>query len=389
MRISDIQVSIVKGNFDWVIIAVHTSNGLVGIGEGFAGVGVKEMVLKLKNTLIGEDPTEINKLYIKMYNFWLAHGFIASAGIGAVSGIEAALWDILGKYYKAPIYKLIGGKLRDRIKVYADCHAGEGKIKDHGFYKLEGEFTPEAFAEKAKKVKDKGFKALKFDIDLPLEYRPEPYSRITSYEELKHIEKLISVLRDVVGENFDLAVDCHWRFDVSDAVKLSRILEPYNLVWIEDPLPPENIDALAKVTRKSKVPICVGEHYFTRHGFREILIKQAADIIGLDVQKVGGIIEAVRVADMASTYYVTIAPHNLSSPIGTFASVHVCAVIPNFHSLEFHSESLEWWDDIVKASKPIIKDGYIEVPSKAGLGIEPNLDVIKEHLAEGEKMFDY
>jgi L-alanine-DL-glutamate epimerase-like enolase superfamily enzyme len=181
-------------------------------------------------------------------------------------------------------------------------------------------------------------------------------------------------------------MDCHWKFAVNDVLKLAWDLEPYDLLWLEDPVPPENIDAQAKVTANTRVPICTGENLYRKHGYRELIEKQAADIVAPDIPKMGGLMEARKVADMADTYYINIAPHNVSSPIGTVAAAHVCASIPNFLVIEFHAHDVPWWADLVDGEPPI-RDGYILLGEGPGHGMTLNEDVAREHLKPGTSFF--
>lgn len=216
-----------------------------------------------------------------MYHFCQGMGYSSGVTISAISGIETALLDLFGKHYHIPLYKILGGKYRDKVRLYADCHTGEGEreiVQTYGNHVVKGIFEPEAFARKAKRVKEEGYSALKFDIDLPEIYDPDPYNRCLSNEELKLIENLVSSSRDAVGDYVDLAFDCHWKYNVNDAIKLARRLEPYNIIWLEDPIPFENIQSMKKLSSSTKVPLCTGENLFTRYGFRELLEEDVIEI---------------------------------------------------------------------------------------------------------------
>ncbi len=386
MRITDVRTAVIAGNFDWVLVRVYTDEGLTGLGEAYWGAGVEELVHAAKRLIIGENPFNIARLYEKMIRGLSGAGSLAGATVTAISGIEIALWDLVGRALGTPIYNLFGGRFRDKIRVYADCHAG-----DDG--------TPESDAEKARRVVAAGFTALKFDLDIqnpytrdisddsdPRRWWYEPYNRTISTAERRFMEARVAAIREAVGPDIMLAMDCHWKYNVNDAILLAQALEPYDLLWLEDPVPPENIDALAKVTASTRTPICTGENLYRKHGYRELIEKQAADIVAPDIPKMGGLLEGRKVADQADTYYIPIAPHNVSSPIGTVAAAHVCAAIPNFLVIEFHALDVPWWDDLV-LDGPVIRDGFIHLSDKPGHGLELNEDVARAHLKPGSTFF--
>ncbi|MBX6755142.1 MAG: mandelate racemase/muconate lactonizing enzyme family protein [Thermorudis peleae] len=388
MRITDVRTAVIAGNFDWVLVRVDTDEGLSGLGEAYWGAGVAELVHAIKPIIIGEHPFNIAKLVAKMLRGMSGAGSLAGATVTAISGIELALWDLLGRALNVPISTLLGGRFRDRVLVYADCHGGRGHT-----------YTPEAYAERAREVLAAGFTALKFDIDVPNPYQLdvsdspeprrswyEPYSRIISPAERDFIVSLVAAVREAIGPHTMLAIDCHWKFNVIDATLLAQALEPYNLLWLEDPIPPENVDALAKVAASTRTPICTGENVYRTHGYRELIEKQAADILSPDIPKMGGLLEARKVADHADQYYIPIAPHNVCSPIGTVAAAHLCAAIPNFLALEFHAFDVPWWGDLVEGG-PIIRDGYITLTDAPGHGLTLNEDVARAHLKEGSSFF--
>lgn len=386
MRITDVRTAVIAGNFDWILVRVSTDDGLTGLGEAYWGAGVEQLIHAAKGLIIGENPFNIAKLYEKMIRGLSGAGSLAGATVTAISGIEIALWDLVGRALGTPIYNLFGGRFRDAIRVYADCHAGE-----HG--------TPESDAEKARHVVKAGFTALKFDLDIANPYtrdvsddpdprRPwyEPYNRTISAAERRFMEARVAAIREAIGPDVMLAMDCHWKYNVSDAIQLAQALEPYDLIWLEDPVPPENVDALAKVAASTRTPICTGENLYRKHGYRELIEKQAVDIVSPDVPKMGGLLEARKVADHADTYYVPVAPHNVSSPIGTVAAAHLCAAIPNFLVIEFHALDVPWWDDLVLGG-PVIRDGFIHLSDKPGHGLELNEEVARAHLKPGSTFF--
>ncbi|MBM3263615.1 MAG: mandelate racemase/muconate lactonizing enzyme family protein, partial [candidate division Zixibacteria bacterium] len=252
------------------------------------------------------------------------------------------------------IWQLLGGKFRDRIRLYNDCHAGD-------------EETPEAYAKKAKEVEARGFDAIKFDID-PLPTRRDPYNRCITNNDIAYYIEVVTAIRETLDSNTDLAIDAHWAYAPVDILKIAYAFEDLNLLWLEDPIPPENVEAMAKVAAATRTPICTGENFYTRHGFRELIHQQAADIISPDLAKAGGLLEGRRIADMADMYYIPLSPHNICGPIGTVHVCHVCAAVPNFQVLEFHHLDNPLWERLIK-ERNIIRNGHIDVPDRPGLGV--------------------
>ena len=386
MKITNVSTAVIKGNFPWVLVRVDTDAGISGLGEAYWGAGVAELVHKAKPLLIGEDPVNIARLCEVMIRCLSGEGSQAGATVTAISGIEIALWDLLGRHLKAPISTFFGGCFRDEIRIYADCHAGDTP-------------DPADYAKKAREVADEGFTAIKFDLDtknpftLDISQSPhprrqwfEPFNRTIGSEEMNWMVDVVRCVREAVGPGVMVAMDAHWKFSVNDAIKLAQRLEPYDLMWLEDPVPPENIEAQRHVTHSTKTPICTGENLYRKHGYRELIEKQAARIIAPDIPKMGGLAEAKKVADHADLYYIPIAPHNVASPIGTVAGAHVCAAMNNFLVMEFHAHDVPWWDDLVGGG-PTIERGFIKITDAPGHGLSLNEDVARAHLLPGSSFF--
>ena len=390
MKITDVRTAAIRGNYEWILVRVYTDEGLVGLGECYWGAGVETVVHRMRGLLIGEDPHNVDWLYQKMVRGMSGAGSTGGTVVAAISGVELALWDIKGQALGTPIYNLLGGRYRTRVRVYADC--------GHG-----AEPTPESWAERAGQAVARGFTALKFDVDNIAPRRfSEPYHVATgrhswwvkgqqyplSNAELDLIVELVGAVREAVGPDVELAVDCHWNYNTRDAIRLARELAPLRLMWLEDPVPPDNIDALRRVTEHSPVPICSGENHYTRHGLRQMITTQAVDIVQPDIPKVGGLLEAKKIADLADIYYTPFAAHNVCSPIGTVAACHTCASMRNFMILEFHAQDVPWWDDLILGESPVIQDGYITLPDKPGLGVKLNEEVAKAHLSVNSSFFE-
>ena len=198
---------------------------------------------------------------------------------------------------------------------------------------------------------------------------------------------LVGAVREAIGPEVDLAADCHWNYNTRDVIQLAQELSPFKLMWLEDPTPPDNIEALKRVTDNSPTPICCGENHYTRHGLREMIVSQAVDIIQPDIPKVGGLLEAKKIADLADIYYMPMAAHNVSSPFATVAACHACASMRNFAILEFHAQDVDWWNDLALGAGELIAGGYIKLPDKPGLGIALNEEVARQHLSLGATLF--
>ncbi|MBZ0291460.1 MAG: mandelate racemase/muconate lactonizing enzyme family protein [Anaerolineae bacterium] len=386
MKITDVRTASVQGNFEWIMVRVYTDEGLVGLGEAYWGAGVETIIHRLRDIVVGEDPHNIDYLFQKMIRGMSGAGSTGGAVVAAISGVELALWDLKGKALNTPIYNLLGGRYRSKIRIYADC--GHGR-----------EPTPASWAERAQGAVERGFTAIKFDIDNIDPKRFGDQFHVTpggwaqgqqhpiSNGEMDLILQLVAAVRESIGMKIDLALDCHWNFNTRDCITLARELEPFRIMWLEDPTPPDNVDAIKRVTDNSPIPICTGENHYTRHGLRPLIVNQAVDIIQPDVPKVGGLLEAKKIADLADIYYIPMAAHNVSSPIATVATCHMLSTIRNFIIMEFHGQDVTWWDDLAIGG-PWISDGYITIPDKPGLGVELNEDVVRAHIKPGSSFFE-
>lgn len=407
MKIVRLKTAVVEGNFDWTFVRIETDEGVSGLGECFFAPGLTAILRSLEPVVQGEDPRDIHRLFRKLQLAVSGAGSVAGIVYNAISGIEAALWDLLGQWLEVPIYRLLGGKFRDRIRTYADCHGGEalesldevlrsrapswaakksGHVARDYFGESEEEVaSPEEYRKQARAMRAKGYTALKFDLDVPGTGGSDPHNRCLSHAAIDRMVELIGAVRDEVGGEVDLAVDCHWRYSVSDVLKVARELEPFHLLWLEDPVPPGNIEALRAVSSRSKIPIATGENLFLFEGFREILATHALGIATPDLQKVGGLSVAMQIAQFADGQTIPVAPHNISSPVGTLAAAHVCAALPNFLVLEFHAEQVPFWNELVEgAGQPLIRNGFIALSEKPGLGVKLNEDVARQYARKGE-----
>ena len=376
MKITDIKTASVrvkiggKPAYLYHYVRVHTDEGVYGTGEAsHVDSGWRGTTRDMAEMLIGRDPRDVDACFEHIRRAYIFRGGFAGAGISALTGIEIALWDLAGKAYGAPVYRLLGGKFRDRVRLYVDsAHSN--------------------YAERAAEVKERGFTAVKFDLDdAQNPHKLDPWNWSVTPDELKSIVDLAFEIRDGVGSSMDLAMDLHGRYDATAGMKIAQELESLNLMWLEEPVPPENIDALSKITRATRTPICVGENLYLRYGFKELLEKQAADIIMPDISKCGGLSECRKIANMAEMYYIPFAPHNNSSALSTVGDAHVCASVPNFLALEFHRFNDPTWDDVLMSDKSVIQNGHVVLTEKPGLGVELNEDFLSAQMDNGEPLW--
>lgn len=389
VAITDIETAVVEGNFQWNIVKVHTDAGVTGIGEAYRGGAVTDIMEYMKQFLVGENPLDVERLFRRMVQDMSGHGGTTGKVVTAASGIEMALWDAAGKLFDLPVYQLLGGKYRDEVRVYCDCHAGEAFELDQGYVEHHdsGVYQPEAYAAEAERVADMGFTALKFDLDMGMDNHPDPYNGRVSNAALQRKTNIVKAVRKTVGDETDLAFDVHWDYSLGSAKRVARALEGYDLMWLEDLVPPENMDAQREVARSTETPLATGENRFRVHEFKDLLYDFGVDIVTPDPTTCGGLAESKAIANRAEENYITFSPHNVCSPVGTIGCVHLGACLPNFGVLEYHALEVDWWDDLLMRNEPLIEDGYITVPEAPGLGIELDESVVTDHLAEGETGF--
>ena len=374
-EITDVQTTMVDGNYPWILVRVYTDAGIVGTRESYWGGGDTAIIERMKPFLVGENPLDIDRLYEHLVQKMSGEGSISGKVISAISGIEIALHDAAGKLLDVPAYQLVGWKYRDEVRVYCDLHT-------------ENEADPQACAAEAERVVENlGYDAIKFDLDVPSGHEKDRANRHLRNPEIEHKVDIVEATTEVVGNKADVAFDCHWSFNGGSAKRLAEALEEYDVWWLEDPVPPENHEVQEEVTKSTTTPIAVGENVYRKHGQRTLLEPQAVDIIAPDLPRVGGMRETRKIADLADMYYIPVAMHNVSSPIGTMASAQVGAAIPNSLALEYHSYELGWWEDLVEEND-LIEEGRMEIPEEPGLGLTLNLDAIGEHMVEGETLFD-
>lgn len=347
-----------------IFVKIETDAGISGWGEVYTQYdrdqAMKAHVDMLGKYLVGRDPFHIKYFTTMAYDDY-AQRRGSLEFYCAVSGLEAALWDIVGKACGQPVYNLLGGPSREKIRVYANGWS----------YKLQ---DPDEFARAAEKTVALGYTALKFD---PL---PRPWRTFIPREYEKHAEKVVKAVRDAVGAEVDLLIELHRRLSVSHAVAIADRLAPYEPFLIEEPCQAENIMAIAEVRSKTHVPIMTGENIFGKSGFRRVFDHRAADYINADVANCGGILELVQIAAMAEPYFVGVSPHNYNSTsLALAATVHASAVMQNFIITEYFIPFEEFCETLFfeHQMKPV--NGYISLPDEPGLGMEPNEELLIEN----------
>lgn len=378
LKITEIRTAEVRVHGYQVHVRVYTDQGIVGQGESTdAASGNVPIIRSFARLLVGQDPLNIEAAFERIRTSGVFAGAQAGQYVTALTAVEIALWDIAGKALGVPVYQLLGGKVRDRVRVYCDSGARE---------MIPGDERSKA---RIKQIQEMGFTAAKIDIDDATDpARMDRVNWTASNGELEHMVAKVAFTRELYPKNFDLAVDMHARYDATTGKRVAKELEPFKLMWLEEPVPAENIDAMREVRASTSTPICCGENVYMRWGFREILEKRAADIIMPDFQKCGGLLEARKIADMAHAYYVPVAPHAVTSPIGMMATAHVCGVIPNFLVQEWHwIDSPDLWRNWVKEGE-IIQKGFIALPERAGLGVEMNEEGARKAQVPGTPWFE-
>ncbi len=330
---------------NWLFVKVHTDAGIVGIGEcsGWPRI-VETAVRDLAPLLVGQDPTHIERLWGRMMGAMMGHGMLGTVGAGAMTGIDMALWDIKGKALGTPVWNLLGGKVRERIRVYG--HAG----------------TP----ERARELVGRGFTAIKTGgLSNPVER--------------------VAAIREAVGDDVDLMVDMHgppW-LTTKDAILLGRALEPFKLLFFEDPVAPENRNGLKRVQDAVTIPIAAGERLATIWGERELIEQELVDVIQPDTGRAGGITQMRKIAAMAEAHFISMAPHSGSlGPVGEYAALHLLAAIPNALILERIEDDVAVRDQVIWPV-PKVVDGHIEVPDRPGLGVEIDEAIVARHPSLG------
>lgn len=380
LKITDVKCAYSGGG---LFVKISTNQGLVGWGEGVDAIGgTYHLVQRLGKSLVGRSPLNPNAIF----NQFRSNPFGGPQGgmfVAVISAFDAALWDLCGKVLGVPVYQLMGGKFRDKVRVYCDTQ----------LYSVNNP-KPEEFAKVAREAVDRGYTAVKFDLDEAND--PNRYDRVNWTASLAEVERMyncMAAVRKEIGPHIDICCDMHARYDAPTGRKVAKVMEPLNLMWLEEPVPADNIDQYKFITQETSTPICGGENFYLTYGFTRLLSEGAVDLIMPDLQKCGGLGEGLRIANLAASYFTPFSPHMVGSFLGCMATAHVCAAVPNFHILEWQSQfdTVPKWKEIVKyegSDKPFIEKGFLTVSNKPGIGVEIYEEGLKKYATPGVPFFE-
>lgn len=357
-----------RGGPKWLFIQLHTDEGIVGLGERVTGhsLNLKSQIELLHDLadrfVIGQDPFQVEKIWQAMYGTLHDYRHPGMNQTPAMSAIEMALWDIIGKATNQPIYNLLGGKYHDELRAYA-------YMPSEGVWE-----NPSKAGEIAEQLVAEGNSACKLDPFMP--YFPMP--RDFSLKTINHAASIFRAIRDAVGDELEIGIGTHGQFSTAGAIRVANIFEEFHPFWFEEPVPPENMDEMARVARQTSIPIASGERLATKYEFSQLLEKQAAQIIQLDVGQCGGILESKKIAGMAEAHFAMIAPHMYVGPIAAAAAVQLDTCSPNFLIQEWNVNDLhsEIFEEPIK-----FENGTITPPTGPGLGLVLNEEVVARQLA--------
>jgi galactonate dehydratase len=377
LKIREIRAVRLRDGFNNRFVRVYTEQGLTGTGEFMDTLGAEYIVNNnISPALAGRDPLDIEGILFNLWGNRLPGGapsavFLRGMGgpyLTAISGVEMALWDLAGKALGVPVYRLMGGRVRQRVPVY--LHATDAADAKN------------LIAETKVKGLKLGIDYKPWDSTLKKGIEPEKsWNLHLNNPQTDDIVALVASVREAVGRDYDLMLECHTRFDTESAIQLCHLLEPYRLTWVEEPIPSDNADAMAKIRSQTRVPIAAGENIYTRWGYRPFLEKQALSVIQPDMCKTGGLLEGRKIAALAEMYFVPVAPHGVASPLATMAYAHVCTAIPNLLMLEwthYLNKNFTTLTDTVTLS-----DGDLVPTTKPGIGVALNDDAVKERTDTG------
>ena len=396
MKITDVRTMLLLGpdphgvggverSWHVLFVRVDTDSGVYGLGEAGNLMGDSQAIAYARQWLIGRDPLAINPFVRAMLSGGLppydpqmsATATVDGSMVWGVSGVEMALCDLAGKILGTPVYNLLGGAFRDRIRVYLD----RSGVADPT--------NLQSWRDLAQRVTDEGFRDFKFDAEwIAPELNHDPWNRQMRADQVRLTVERLTAVREVAGPDAEIALDGHMSFDVETAIRLARALEPLRLKWFEDPVPILNFDAQKRVRDESPIPICAGE-MLVPDQFREMIDRRAVDIIHPDLLFVGGLHEGKKVADYADMNAIPLAIHNNGSAMNTIAEAHLAAACPNFIGLEYHFWDAKWIGQVVRREGVPTFDehGFVPLTDAPGYGVEIDLEIARRYLAPGESLF--
>jgi L-alanine-DL-glutamate epimerase-like enolase superfamily enzyme len=382
-KIRDIQSMVISGPRTYTLVRVVADNGASGIAEAYGSpaIGVKEQILDLKPLLVGKDPLGIDALYTHLGEGGKSLSGTRTDGsahslMRASSGIEMALWDLTGRLLGQPVTTLLGGRFRDRVRVYD--HEAPKNMLDKS--------SCREWAAKVKEDKS-GFTAHKFGFPHTSEAQDggrDPGNRVLSTKEIIGIGKGYENCREAIGWDHDIMVHCHWEYDLRTSIQIAEAVAPIKPLWLEDPLPVDYSESWKRLVASSHVPICTGENLERRQGFKDFIINQGADILNPDLRNSGGFLETKRIADMADVFGLPVCNHNTGSQLHTWATCQWAGAIRDYMTCETVTGQGGWMDQLLALDGRYIEDGFIHVNDRPGLGVDLNPDIVKAHLGAGE-----
>jgi L-alanine-DL-glutamate epimerase-like enolase superfamily enzyme len=389
LKITDLRIATVVGApMMCHIIKLDTNQGLVGWGEVRDGASAK-YALMLKRLLVGENPCNVDRLFRKIKQFGAP-----ARQAGGVCGVEMALWDLAGKAYHVPAYQLLGGKFREQVRLYCDTTESS---------------DPKEYGQRLVKRKEQGYTFFKMDLGIglvqktpgtlthPLGLDPVSGTRNTPHmftgveitdKGVAMLADYVGMVREQVGMEVPLAADHFGHIGVNSCIKLGRALEKHNMAWLEDMIPWQYTELWKKITDAIEVPTLTGEDIYLKEDFLKLARAKAVDILHPDLASSGGLLETKKIGDLIAEEGVPMAMHFAGTPVSFMANLHCATATENFLALEHHSVDVPWWEDLVTGpAKPLVVKGFASAPERPGLGVDVNLEVLKQHLAPGTQMF--
>lgn len=376
-RVPKLKISAVKAarlrKMGSSFVRVYTDQGITGTGEMVNEVGSVEIINRsFSEELKGQDPLDIERIYTSFWSRVFERG-LGGPWLTAVSGLDVALWDIAGKALGVPIYRLFGGPVRKKLAVY--FHHAPHIDPPEQAAEMVRRTGVRAFKTSIDRVTGTASKIEKMDPGLPFGWE------LTS-RQLDEVVEFMQALRNAVGPDIEIALECHTKYSTESAIQIAKAVEPFRPMWIEEPIPSDNPDAMALIRRATRVPIACGENVYTRYGFRPFLEKQAVSVIQPDMLKCGGLLESRKIAAMAEVYGIPIAPHGTATQLGKMAMSHICATVPNFKIQEWST-----WEYGQQIADPVeYRDGFVYLPDTPGIGIELRQDVVDDRIMPGYEL---
>lgn len=409
MRVRSVTTAVVEANFDWTIVRVEAVDGTVGWGEAFFAPGLVEMVDALAALVVGEDARDVTRIVDRLYTAASGAGSSGGVVLNAISGIDAALWDLAARALDAPLWRLLGGRFHDSVRVYADCHGGSALTSLGPLLQIRRPawlanaagtvgrtlFEPGAETEEvdldrvaahAAEAVALGYDALKFDVDVPGLVPTTRGSRHLPAPAVALLPEIIAAIRRGAGPGVEFALDCHWRYDLPTARLIARACEGVPLMWLEDPLAPDNVGGLRHLARATSTPLGTGENLGRWAAFAPLIEEHAVSVVTPDLAKVGGLAEARLVAATAAARGIAVAPHNIAGPVGTAFAAQAAATMPNLLALEHHGLSVPFFDELIGGT-PLIVRGRIAMTDAPGIGVDVDTDAVARYARPGSRVF--